>query len=339
MIDFELAKAIDLFVKEKTLLGLKPGEHLLILSDSDNDRQVVETIAGVAYTTGARVIVLNYPQFSESPPKELSKHMEGALKNSDIILELGMKRIYSPQKASQHGARYYATMGFNRNKAVRLLTGYNYQKMIELGQNLVRLTKQAREMKVTSQAGTDIHCYLDPDRPVVRTEETGFLPGIVAWSPIEESINGEAVFDGFTLLKPMDSDIIRTPLTVQIINGKIQKNSIRGIEAERFKYFLKKWNDEKMYQVVHLTYGIIPTAQRSLDQINVGEEDERVFGTCTIGMGWQGPYFKGKSGFAPSHGDGVILNASIWLDDIPVELDGKFIHPELVPIIKQLFGQ
>jgi leucyl aminopeptidase (aminopeptidase T) len=336
MIDFELERAINLFVKEKTLLGLQEGDHLLILNDSENDLRVVEAVARVAYTVGARAIVLSYPQFPQTSGAGLYRHVEGALESSDVILELGMKRLYSPPLASKHGARYYATMGFNRDKAVRLLTGYNYPKMLAFELQLVSMTKAAKEMRITSKAGTDIHCTLDPDRPVIRTAEVGLLPGTIAWSPFEESINGRVVFDGFTLLKPMDSDIIRTPLEVEIVDGRLQKDSISGIEAERFKYYLEKWNDEKMYQVVHLTYGTIPTAQRSLDQINVGEEDERVFGTCTVGSGWQNPAFKGKSGFAASHSDGIILNASTWLDGEQIEMDGKFIHPDLVPIVENL---
>ncbi|MFC1533682.1 hypothetical protein ACFL7M_09995 [Thermodesulfobacteriota bacterium] len=336
MIDFELEKAIDLLVKEKTLLGLQEGDHLIILNDSENDPRVVDAIARIAYMVSARVIVMSYPQFPQTSGAGIYRHIEGALENSDVILELGMKRIYSQQQALKHGARYFATMGFNRDKAIRLLTGYNYRKMLELEELLVKMTKKAKEMRIASKAGTDIHCVLDPDRPVVRTGDDGLLPGTIAWSPIEESINGRAVFDGFILLKPMDSDIIRTPIEVEIVNGRLQKNTIRGIEAERFKFFLEKWNDEKIYQVVHLTYGTIPTAQRSLDQINVGEEDERVFGTCTVGSGWQNPVFKGKSGFAASHSDGVILNASTWLDDTQIEMDGKFIHPDLALIAEKL---
>jgi len=54
----------------------------------------------------------------------------------------------------------------------------------------------------------------------------------IAWSPIEESINGLAVFDGFTLLKPMDFDIIRTPLEVEIVDGRLQKDSIKRFGAK-----------------------------------------------------------------------------------------------------------
>ena len=48
MIDFELEKAIDLFVRDKTLLGLQPGKYLLVLGDSENDPRVAEALpAGI----------------------------------------------------------------------------------------------------------------------------------------------------------------------------------------------------------------------------------------------------------------------------------------------------
>jgi leucyl aminopeptidase (aminopeptidase T) len=37
-----------------------------------------------------------------------------------------------------------------------------------------------------------------------------------------------------------------------------------------------------------------------------------------------------------SHDDGIILKASIYLDDEPVQKDGKFVHPELLGIIKEM---
>jgi hypothetical protein len=39
---------------------------------------------------------------------------------------------------------------------------------------------------------------------------------------------------------------------------------------------------------------------------------------------------------APAHTDGIVLQPSIWADDVQLEEDGKYVHPELADLARQL---
>jgi leucyl aminopeptidase (aminopeptidase T) len=69
-------------------------------------------------------------------------------------------------------------------------------------------------------------------------------------------------------------------------------------------------------------------------------EVERSWGCFQVGWGSQCPLIrpdlKGDYGWkAASHDDGIITKASIYLDGKPVQKDGKFVHPDLLRIIKE----
>jgi len=78
--------------------------------------------------------------------------------------------------------------------------------------------------------------------------------------------------------------------------------------------------------LVHTSFGFNPGVKRITGRI---VEDERVFGCLNIGFGPQ------RLG-SPSHTDGVILRPSIWADDVEIEREGKYVHPELAELSRAL---
>jgi len=39
---------------------------------------------------------------------------------------------------------------------------------------------------------------------------------------------------------------------------------------------------------------------------------------------------------SPAHSDGVVLNPSVWLDEMQIEEDGRYTHPALVELCRQM---
>ena len=64
-------------------------------------------------------------------------------------------------------------------------------------------------------------------------------------------------------------------------------------------------------------------------------EDERVFGGIEFGLGSQGSHL-GAGWDAGGHTDGTVLNPSITLDGVPMEVEGRYVHPEVVAICQGL---
>jgi leucyl aminopeptidase (aminopeptidase T) len=162
------------------------------------------------------------------------------------------------------------------------------------------------------------------------------LGGQTGGAPIEETENGILAFDGNVWPPDEIKSNIRTPIKCKVEKGIIKEIS-GGVEADILRTYLAGLNDRNMYRVAHVCYGFHPKARVTGDISEV----ERVWGCFQVGWGSQGPLLrpdlKGAYGWkAASHDDGIILKASIYLDGEPVQKDGKFVHPELLPIIKEM---
>ena len=121
-------------------------------------------------------------------------------------------------------------------------------------------------------------------------------------------------------------------MTFVIEKGRITKFE-GGKVAKQVEEYFKSLNDPNIYLVAHVCYGVQPNAKLG----KVTTENERVWGGINFGFGHQGSmYTGGKPREAKSHVDGVLLNASVWLDDKLILENGKFVHPELKELAKEL---
>jgi leucyl aminopeptidase (aminopeptidase T) len=129
---------------------------------------------------------------------------------------------------------------------------------------------------------------------------------------------------------------IRTPIKLKVANGIIKEIS-GGIEADIFRKWMTSFKDENMYRIAHICYGYNPGARITG---NIAEV-ERVFGVVQVGWGTQGPLIRpdlgGKPGWrAAAHCDGIMLNPNVYLDGEIIEEKGKYVHPELAKLVKEL---
>ena len=82
--DLELAGASYKLVTEKTLLGLRPGEHLLICADTETDESVVEAVARASHLLGGKVAVIYYASPPDVGEKAIvPKPVEAAMSNPE----------------------------------------------------------------------------------------------------------------------------------------------------------------------------------------------------------------------------------------------------------------
>jgi len=338
-LSLELAKTADKIVKEEGLLGLKEGDHLLICADTSSDESVVDAVAKAAYVFDVQVAVLWFPSdvFEKGA---VPRAVSAALTNTGAILELtkGTFARSLGEQIRKAGARYLS-LGGHHNFAeaetlVRVIGRVNYDALLKLEEKLVELMAKARRIRMTTREGTDIRYDLDPGRPVIRTSMLSprLLAGLVAWAPLEESVDGILRVDGCVIDPPIEHRQLSVPLEIQV-----QKGTITAIKGSGESEILKRWfenKDEKTKRLAHFTFGLNPGTTL------VGRviEGEHHFGTTTPAFGWQNPALKGKLEPTAGHCDCVILNVTTFLDDVPIQKEGKFIHPELVPMAEALFG-
>jgi len=340
--EYELTQSAFTLVKD--LFKLKKGEEFVITADTESDSKVVDTVASVAFSIGAKPIVIWIPSplgvGKEADSMIPLKTLTSLLKEADAWVEFNNKwLLYStPWEIAlkeNKKLRHMCLVGMNTDMMVRCIGRVNYELLNKFQAKVVELTRKAENMHITTTVGTDISFKNDPNLPI--TYESGyadtpgshFMIGQIGWAPIYESIEGLIVFDG-SLSPPIG--LLRNPIKLYVKKGKIEKIE-GGIEATIFESWLKNLNDENMFLLAHVCYGFHPNAILSGNIL----EDERVWGCIEWGIGSVDPGTLPPNGRqAKSHCDGICLNASIWLDDVQLLDKGKVIHPELVKLAKML---
>jgi len=337
--DFELVKATEILARE--LVRVRPGDHVLVYTDSESEWTVAEAAARAVHNAGAKVAMMRYPAprgVAQNADRDLPEPLSAAMRNCDVMIEFSKKYLlYStPWRLAMQGkrARYLCLSGMTSDAMVRCIGGINVQALIQFQDKIAELTRNARRMRITTPSGTDVEFQNDTKRPVltegVVADKPGdyMLIGQVDWAPIEKSIKGAIVFDG-SVWPPDDLGRLANPIRLKVEEGKVV--SIEGTrEAKTFAKWLDSLDDPAMRNVAHIAYGCNPGAKLS----GLIVEDERVWGSVEWGLGYQGETFLGESGPAKTHTDGICLNASIWMDGEQISSEGTYVHPDLAALSK-----
>ena len=323
------------------LAQVKQGEAALVLADTAIDRRMLEYVAASAHLLGADAALMVYRvqgEVDQEPPR----HVAAAMQSSDVIISFPLMYILHTKaylEALRRGARILELTGMDPEMMIRLIGRTDYDGMVMLGDKLRDLTAKARHVVVESDKGTHLEFDNDPSRPVYHNDgilrEKGFykpLGGQISWAPVEDSINGVIVADGF-IWPPDEIGVLESEVKLTIREGRITR-----IEGGREARILEKWleslGDEKMYYVAHASWGFHPNARLR----GIPLEDERVYGGVEFGFGSQSPKFKGKIGRAAAHTDISILGPRVYFDGELVAANGRFIHPELRELDRRLKG-
>ncbi len=338
--DLELATAGYKIAKD--LIKIKKGESLIITIDSASDFRVAEETAKAAESLGAKVLLAYHstpPGYGKVGDPGLPDGLAAAIPNSDAWVEFNNQwLLYNSawEIAMANGrTRYLFLGGLNVDQVVRCVGKIDMAVQTAFQNKVVSMTHEARKMRITNLAGTDISFVNDKKRPITNelTAETPgphFLLGQIGWAPIESSINGVIAFDGsFSGGGPADLGILTEPIRLTVKEGRVV-----DVEGGAAGKFVKEWfaslNDPRMYNVAHVCYGFNPGARLS----GLCTEDERVWGSTEWGFGYQGPMFEGGLREAVSHADGISLNSTVYLDGEKIIEDGKVIHEELAILAK-----
>ncbi len=336
-LSYEVAGAARKLVADVMLA--KPGEHVAITADTSSDPRVVEATAQAAYAAGAVPSVLWYQTVLGSgvePPRPIA----AAIAEADVWIEYAVGyALYSNayRRAMEQGTRYICLSGMDVDLMVRSVGRVNYPKMVAMGEALVRLLSAAREVRITSPAGTDLVAdnggrYVRHSGKLADTPgEPIMLGGQVSWCPIEETINGRIVFDG-AIWPPAEIGAVRSPVGLTVEKGVVTGLD-GGSEARIYERWLASLGDPNMYRIAHYSLGFNNGVTKPTGRI---VEDERLFGCVTIGIGTQGPQMKAVGWKAAAHTDGVMLSPSVILDGQPLEEAGRYVHPEIAEACREL---
>jgi 2,5-dihydroxypyridine 5,6-dioxygenase len=273
--DFEL---INAWKQVLTLSKLKPGDNVTVLTSSSTHPQTLSTALTAASMMGATVNRLDLPpvngekSLSRDPlaylgttPLTGNRAAIAALKESDLVLDL-MTLLFSPEQHEilESGTKILLAVEPPEVLLRMVPTEADRERVTRAGARL----QKAREMHITSAAGTDLRCPLGA-YPVLK--EYGFVdePGrwdhwpsgfILTW-PNEGQTNGRIVIDRGDILLPQKY-YTASAIELTVENGFV--TSIEGdIDAELLRDYMESFNDPEAYAISHIGWGLQPRARWS----------------------------------------------------------------------------
>ncbi len=195
----------------------------------------------------------------------------------------------------------------------------DYSKLREKGNKLKEMFDKVKEVRLITDAGTDIVVGLNKDKAIAnvgnyRTPgKGGNMPaGEIYMPPKWRKVEGKVVIDCSGSYR-WGTQVIKKPITLTIEKGEIVDIK-GGKEAENLKKTLDWAHNKAKYpwgirRIGELGIGINPNAQT----IGATIVDEKSLGTAHVAVGSN--YWFGGTIYAIIHLDQIFKNPKIYLDN------------------------
>lgn len=327
---FELTRAAYTLVHE--LRPIETGHQVLISADTTCDIRVIEAIAQAVYAVGGIPTIIIYPAIKE-PMQPISDPLLGAASKAEIWLDFANSyQLYTPayDAALLNGCIYFLLYGMDVEMMVRMVAKVDHKLLRKMGTWLYTNSQAADTVCIKTAAGTDLMARVNKNGDPFwepHAESGGFtqiLGGQTGFLIYRESVEGTLVIDG-SVLPPSWIGKLNQPITLKITGGYIQE-ILGGDEAQWLENFLRSDNHPDSLLIDHICYGFNPGARQLC---GTHMEDTHLFGSIQFGIG-------ALTYGSKVHTNSVCLNPSIWLDEVQIEEDGRYIHPDLVEFCKKM---
>lgn len=337
------ADMVNAWTQVLTLSKLKPNDAVTILTSRNTHPQTLTTARIAAGLLGARVNRLDLSPvngekahsrdslaYLGTTPLTGNRPAIAALKESDLVLDL-MTLLFSPEQAEILASGTRILLAVEPPEVlVRLLPGPADKERV--ARAAARLSA-AREMRVTSAAGTDLRCPLG-DYPAM--QEYGFVDEPGRWDhwpsgfaltwPNEGAANGRVVLDRGDILLPQKA-YLSTPVEMTVTDGYV--TAVTGdMDADLLNDYMDSFEDPEAYAVSHIGWGLQKRARWSTLGLYDREQtigmDARAFeGNFLFSLGPNNEV--GGNRTTACHIDIPMRNCTVALDGEGVVRDGRLV--------------
>lgn len=341
MMDLEAVELVEAFRKELELCALKPGEHVVVLSEPTSRPDYVAAAYGAAKAVGAHVIAATVPGGSPTPVP--STHTgagpglvsvlndtvaQELLRNADLVVDLTREGfIHAPLQATilATGTRIIFICDAPEVLLRNMPTEADKQEVLAG----VQLVRDSSVMRVTSPSGTDLTVDLTNCHPGF---QTGFADDKGRWDhwPSKMVLFWPEFADGRIVLAPGDillpfKEFIRTDVVLDITGGHIEHVSGAG-DASILSQYMTDSQDKWARYTSHMGWGMMRTGDWFATEMYSKHEimgmDARAYAGNFL---WStGPHpFLGRDSYA--HLDIAMRGCTISFDGKPVVVDGNLV--------------
>ncbi|RBP35452.1 2,5-dihydroxypyridine 5,6-dioxygenase [Eoetvoesiella caeni] len=330
--------------RELALCKVKPGETVIVLSQGSDRMDYADAFVTAAIELGAQsynlrlgntASVLNGPGLSEVGINPLANNpgaME-ALKQADLVVDLVFMLWSEEQHEIQRAGARVLTCIEPKGLLAQMFPTEDQRRRVEFSSGLI---SQAKTMRITSKAGTDVTYQLGAF-PVVEqygyTDQKGrwdaWPGGFVFTAGAVDGVDGTVVIDAGDIIAGPFRSYVDSKIELTIAGGQITRID-GGVDAEQMKAYLDGFNDPRAYAISHIGWGINENVSWTSMKSNThsyGQEARAYYGNVLFATGPNTEL--GGVNDTPAHMDIPLRNCTLYLDDQAILVDGEFVLPEL----------
>lgn len=337
------AEILELFTRELTLCGVKPDETVVVLTADDEGAENAHAFMAAAGQLGATTFNLNVRRGQRNAVGVQGRHpLVGnqlamhTLKSANMVIDM-VGLLFSREQAEIQAAGV---------RILRVMEPFHVLKQMFPTEDLRRrveyaksLLEEARQLRFTSDAGTDI-VYQLGQYPVISEYGYTYEPG--RWDHFPSGFSftqgNDGGVDGVVVLQPGDilcafKQYVQTPVTLRVKKGMVIDIAGDGLDAQLIKSYIDSFNDPRAYAISHIGWGLNEKARWYQFSVTRQLPIEHVmnalafYGNVLFSLG---PNLElGGTNDTACHLDLPMRRCSLWLDDVQILHDGDVIHPEM----------
>ena len=313
-------------------LKVQPSEKVTLISDHACE-EIAASLAAELRRSGCAFNSFILEDFSPRPLSDMPAEILNDLQSSQVSIfavhaqtnEL-RTRMQMCEVVNRHRIRHAHMVNIEKQIMLEGMRA-DFDKVDELTLRVMNIVKEAKAIRATTPAGTDIQTTLTPDYRWIKTsgiisrDKWGNLPGGETFtSPLE--VNGTFVVDGVVgdYLCAKFGDLRETPLTLHIKGNRLTGAQCcnKQLEEEFWEYTHRDANSNR---VGEFAIGTNLACTRVVGNIL---QDEKMPG---IHLAFGDPYgsHTGAQWASTTHIDVVGRDFDIWADDQAIMRNGTFL--------------
>lgn len=338
----EFDEMVDLFKKELELCKLQPTETMAVLTSGDIRADYAKAFLTAASQIGANAFELKLPpvnrrnegSFGITPLTDNRIAVE-CLKKADLVIDLVLLLFSKEQLELQESGVRILMVVEPFDVIKRMFPKESDKERVLFATNLL---KNAKELRVTNKAGTDVTYQLG-QYPILTeyafADEPGrwdHLPSCFAAATSNDGgVEGVVVMDKGDILFPFNR-YLQEPVTFTIKNGMVT-NIEGGFDAMLIKDYMESFHDPRAYAISHIGWGLNERAQwhsLAFDDQVFGMDGRAFYGNVLFSLGPNSEL--GGNNDTPCHLDLPMKNCTLYLDGKLIVKDGDVVIEEMKPV-------
>jgi 2,5-dihydroxypyridine 5,6-dioxygenase len=331
------AEMVGLFKAELELCKIGPGATVAVLSEGDIRADYAAAFLLAARALGAAAFNINLAarndatvedQHGRNPLTGNRAAIEALCKVDLVVDVMGLLFSHEQNEITAAGARMLLVIEpFNVLKS--MFPNQDIRRRVEAGEALLA---RARELHVTSEAGTDIR-YRIGDYPVMT--EYGFTDAPGRWDHFPSGFllthGNDGAVDGKVVIAPGDiltamRRYVQSPITLHVEAGMVREIAGDGLDARLLRGYIESYNDSRAYAISHIGWGLNEKAKwhhlaatREADA-EIGVHGLAFYGNVLFSLGPNTEL--GGDNDTACHLDIPLRDCSLYLDNQPIVLKG-----------------